>query len=95
MSVAKIEFPETMDETRQRPRVGGLNDPRLGTIDRNFKCQTVSTDKDTNAYAGNAPSVVGMEKLNKRPEGGQRWMDECTDLVTLVFLGLYGNNLIA
>ncbi|KAG5355221.1 DNA-directed RNA polymerase II subunit RPB1 [Yarrowia sp. E02] len=40
MSVAKIEFPETMDETRQRPRVGGLNDPRLGTIDRNFKCQT-------------------------------------------------------
>lgn len=42
MSVAKIEFPETMDETRQRPRVGGLNDPRLGTIDRNFKCQTVS-----------------------------------------------------
>nr|ANJ43281.1 RNA polymerase II largest subunit [Sugiyamaella mastotermitis] len=40
ISVAKIEFPETMDETRQRPRIGGLNDPRLGTIDRNFKCQT-------------------------------------------------------
>jgi DNA-directed RNA polymerase II subunit RPB1 len=42
MSVAKIEYPETMDETRQRPRIGGLNDPRLGSIDRNFKCQTVS-----------------------------------------------------
>ncbi|WBW71077.1 RNA polymerase II large subunit Rpb1 [Schizosaccharomyces osmophilus] len=40
MSVAKIEFPETMDETGQRPRVGGLLDPRLGTIDRQFKCQT-------------------------------------------------------
>ncbi|ODV89296.1 hypothetical protein CANCADRAFT_65867 [Tortispora caseinolytica NRRL Y-17796] len=40
MSVAKIEYPETMDETRQRPRIGGLNDPRLGSIDRNFKCQT-------------------------------------------------------
>ncbi|KAK9493318.1 hypothetical protein V1508DRAFT_416385 [Lipomyces doorenjongii] len=40
MSVAKIEYPETMDETRQRPRVGGLNDARLGSIDRNFKCET-------------------------------------------------------
>ncbi|ODQ68191.1 beta and beta-prime subunits of DNA dependent RNA-polymerase [Nadsonia fulvescens var. elongata DSM 6958] len=40
ISVAKIEYPETMDETRQRPRIGGLNDPRLGSIDRNFKCQT-------------------------------------------------------
>jgi DNA-directed RNA polymerase II subunit RPB1 len=39
--VAKIEYPETMDETRSRPRIGGLNDPRLGSIDRNFKCQTV------------------------------------------------------
>ncbi|KAK9467549.1 hypothetical protein V1512DRAFT_237214 [Lipomyces arxii] len=40
MSVAKIEYPETMDETRMRPRVGGLNDSRLGSIDRNFKCET-------------------------------------------------------
>ncbi|EEB06666.1 RNA polymerase II large subunit Rpb1 [Schizosaccharomyces japonicus yFS275] len=40
MSVAKIEFPETMDETGLRPRVAGLLDPRLGTIDRQFKCQT-------------------------------------------------------
>lgn len=28
-----------MDEN-QKPRVGGLNDPRLGSIDRNYKCQT-------------------------------------------------------
>ncbi|AGO11854.1 AaceriADR086Cp [[Ashbya] aceris (nom. inval.)] len=40
ISVAKIEFPETMDETQMRAKVGGLNDPRLGSIDRNFKCQT-------------------------------------------------------
>ncbi|OLL22690.1 DNA-directed RNA polymerase II subunit rpb1 [Neolecta irregularis DAH-3] len=39
-SVAKIEFPETMDESGLRPRVGGLLDPRLGTIDRGYKCQT-------------------------------------------------------
>ncbi|SCU99218.1 LAFA_0G22716g1_1 [Lachancea sp. 'fantastica'] len=40
ISVAKVEFPETMDETQMRAKIGGLNDPRLGSIDRNFKCQT-------------------------------------------------------
>ncbi|CCE87208.1 Piso0_005751 [Millerozyma farinosa CBS 7064] len=44
ISVAKIEFPETIDQTTKRPREGGLNDPRLGSIDRNFKCQTCSED---------------------------------------------------
>jgi DNA-directed RNA polymerase II subunit RPB1 len=39
-SVAKIEHPEVMDETTHKPKAGGLMDPRLGTIDRNFKCQT-------------------------------------------------------
>lgn len=39
-SVAKIEHPEVMDETTHKPKIGGLMDPRLGTIDRNFKCQT-------------------------------------------------------
>ncbi|CDS13468.1 Putative DNA-directed RNA polymerase(Fragment) [Lichtheimia ramosa] len=40
MSVAKVEFPELYDEGTQKPRVGGLLDPRMGTIDRNYKCQT-------------------------------------------------------
>ena len=40
LSVAKIEFPEVIDETTHRAKVGGLMDPRMGTIDRNFKCQT-------------------------------------------------------
>ncbi|KAH3683659.1 hypothetical protein WICPIJ_005343 [Wickerhamomyces pijperi] len=44
ISVAKIEFPETMDETQLKPRIGGLNDPRLGSIDRNYKCQTCGED---------------------------------------------------
>ncbi|KAE9397231.1 beta and beta-prime subunits of DNA dependent RNA-polymerase [Gymnopus androsaceus JB14] len=39
-SVAKIEHPEVMDESTHKPKMGGLMDPRLGTIDRNFKCQT-------------------------------------------------------
>ncbi|ORY35600.1 putative DNA-directed RNA polymerase II largest subunit [Naematelia encephala] len=38
-SVAKIEHPEVMDESG-RQKVGGLMDPKMGTIDRNFKCQT-------------------------------------------------------
>ncbi|KAG6853308.1 DNA-directed RNA polymerase II subunit rpb1 [Blastosporella zonata] len=40
VSVAKIEHPEVMDETTHKPKQGGLMDPRMGTIDRNFKCQT-------------------------------------------------------
>ena len=40
ISVAKIRLPETMDETQTRAKIGGLNDPRLGSIDRNLKCQT-------------------------------------------------------
>lgn len=38
--MAKIEYPEVMDESGQRAKPGGLMDPRMGTIDRNFKCQT-------------------------------------------------------
>jgi DNA-directed RNA polymerase II subunit RPB1 len=38
MSVAKIEHYETMDN--DRPKHGGLLDPRMGTVDRNYKCQT-------------------------------------------------------
>ncbi|KAL7753273.1 DNA-directed RNA polymerase II core subunit rpo21 [Sorochytrium milnesiophthora] len=40
MSVAHIIYPETMEEGKDRPKQGGINDPRLGTIDRNFKCET-------------------------------------------------------
>ncbi|KAJ2006648.1 DNA-directed RNA polymerase II core subunit rpo21 [Coemansia thaxteri] len=39
MSVAEIQFPELHDDSG-KPKVGGLLDPRMGTIDRNIKCQT-------------------------------------------------------
>ncbi|KAG0260993.1 DNA-directed RNA polymerase II subunit rpb1 [Actinomortierella ambigua] len=42
MSVAKIEHAELVDEGTKRPKIGGLHDPRMGTINRNFKCQTCS-----------------------------------------------------
>lgn len=40
MSVAHIEYPETWDDSTKRPRQKGLADPRLGSIDRAFKCAT-------------------------------------------------------
>ncbi|KFA78449.1 hypothetical protein S40288_06931 [Stachybotrys chartarum IBT 40288] len=40
MSVAHILYPETMEENKIKPRDGGLNDPLLGSIDRQFKCKT-------------------------------------------------------
>ncbi|KAK4052414.1 DNA-directed RNA polymerase II core subunit rpo21 [Microbotryomycetes sp. JL201] len=40
ISVVKVEYPETYEEGSQRPKPGGLSDPRMGTIDRNFKCGT-------------------------------------------------------
>ncbi|KAJ1679762.1 DNA-directed RNA polymerase II core subunit rpo21, partial [Spiromyces aspiralis] len=43
MSVAKIEHPELRDEDG-RPKLGGLLDPRLGTIDRHLRCQTCGED---------------------------------------------------
>ncbi|KAI9504039.1 hypothetical protein BX070DRAFT_234093 [Coemansia spiralis] len=39
MSVATIEHPELRDE-EGKPKIGGLLDPRMGTIDRNVKCHT-------------------------------------------------------
>lgn len=44
MSVCHIEYAETMDEQRNRPREKGLNDPKLGTIDRAYKCGTCGED---------------------------------------------------
>ena len=41
MSRARIESYETMD--RGKPKVGGLNDLRMGTVDRSFKCATCSS----------------------------------------------------
>ncbi|KAL9620482.1 MAG: hypothetical protein Q9160_004951 [Pyrenula sp. 1 TL-2023] len=40
MSVIHVEYPETMDEQRSKPREKGLNDPHLGTIDRSVRCGT-------------------------------------------------------
>ncbi|KAF1811346.1 beta and beta-prime subunits of DNA dependent RNA-polymerase [Eremomyces bilateralis CBS 781.70] len=40
MSVVHVLYPETMDEQRSRPREQGLNDPKMGSIDRGVSCAT-------------------------------------------------------
>jgi DNA-directed RNA polymerase II subunit RPB1 len=47
MSVVHIIYPETMDEQHQKPREQGLNDPKLGTIDRMYSCATCKEDIQT------------------------------------------------
>ena len=50
MSVAHIQYPETMDDSGQRARDMGLADPRLGSIDRTTKCGTC--DENMSECAG-------------------------------------------
>ncbi|KAF7809617.1 DNA-directed RNA polymerase II subunit 1 [Senna tora] len=42
MSVVQIEHGETTE--RGKPKIGGLSDPRLGTIDRKMKCETCTAN---------------------------------------------------
>ncbi|KAJ4995074.1 DNA-directed RNA polymerase II subunit RPB1 [Colletotrichum sp. SAR 10_66] len=59
MSICHVLYPETMDETRTKPRDGGLNDPMLGSIDRQFKCKTC------NQAMGECPGHFGHIELAK------------------------------
>lgn len=59
MSVAQIEYPETMDESGSKPRQMGLSDPRMGTIDRNYKCGTCDqNDKECPGHFGHIELAV-------------------------------------
>ncbi|KAL3958875.1 hypothetical protein ACCO45_007037 [Purpureocillium lilacinum] len=59
MSVAHILYPETMEEGGTKPRDGGLNDPLLGSIDRQFKCKTCAQ------AMGECPGHFGHIELAK------------------------------
>ncbi|KAG7116951.1 hypothetical protein HYQ44_006578 [Verticillium longisporum] len=59
MSVCHVIYPETMDETRTKPRDSGLNDPLLGSIDRQFKCKTCTQ------AMGECPGHFGHIELAK------------------------------
>ncbi|KAJ2376498.1 DNA-directed RNA polymerase II core subunit rpo21, partial [Coemansia sp. RSA 2607] len=58
MAVAKIESPDLRDDDG-KPKLGGLLDPRMGTIDRNVKCHTCSEDM------GECPGHFGFIELAK------------------------------
>lgn len=57
LAVIDIEYPETMDEQRLRPREKGPNDPHLGTTDRNFRCSTCEENMNE------CPGHFGVIKL--------------------------------
>ncbi|KJE89904.1 polymerase II polypeptide A [Capsaspora owczarzaki ATCC 30864] len=57
MSVAKIEFPDAMENGMQKR--GGLSDPRMGTVERQFKCQTCT------GSMGDCPGHFGHIELVK------------------------------
>jgi len=59
MSVCHILYPETMEENKTKPRDGGLNDPLLGSIDRQFKCKTCTQ------AMGECPGHFGHIELAK------------------------------
>jgi DNA-directed RNA polymerase II subunit RPB1 len=59
MSVCHILYPETMEENKIKPRDGGLNDPLLGSIDRQFKCKTCTQ------AMGECPGHFGHIELAK------------------------------
>ena len=77
ISVAKIEYAETMDDAKMRPREGGLNDPKLGTIDRSFRCETC--DDDQNSCPGHFGHIelaapvfhVGKSELQHLPSNAR------------------------
>ncbi|XP_004512182.1 DNA-directed RNA polymerase II subunit RPB1 [Cicer arietinum] len=57
MSVVQIEHGETTE--RGKPKIGGLSDPRLGTIDRKMKCETCT------ASMAECPGHFGYLELAK------------------------------
>ncbi|KAI8684674.1 DNA-directed RNA polymerase subunit [Fusarium keratoplasticum] len=59
MSVCHILYPETMEENKTKPRDGGLNDPLLGSIDRQFRCKTCTQ------AMGECPGHFGHIELAK------------------------------
>ena len=50
-SVAKVEAPQTYEQGK--PKLNGLSDPRLGTMDRAIKCTTDgASQQDSPGYFG-------------------------------------------
>ena len=67
MSVCHIEYPETMDEQRNRPREKGLNDPKLGSIDRSVACGTCGEDMlECPGHFGHIELAVPVFHVGKR-----------------------------
>lgn len=59
MAVCLVEHPETYDIATGKPKLGGLLDPRMGTVDRHIKCETC------NCTMSECPGHFGYIELSK------------------------------
>lgn len=75
MSVAEIKYPETIEDGRAK--LGGLNDPRMGTVDRDVKCQTCA------GTTGECPGHFGHIELAK-PVFHVGWIDKVVTVLRCV-----------
>ncbi len=78
----KIEHPDIIDEVTHKPKIGGLVDPRMGTVDRNFKCQTCGEGMSE------CPGHFGHIELARPVFHPGEWQKyPCRDSVKLLFSG--------
>jgi len=58
-AVCLVEYPETYEPGTAKPKVGGLLDPKMGTVDRQVKCETC------NGTMAECPGHFGYIELAK------------------------------
>eukprot|EP01114_Cavostelium_apophysatum_P013538 TRINITY_DN32_c0_g1_i1.p1 TRINITY_DN32_c0_g1~~TRINITY_DN32_c0_g1_i1.p1 ORF type:complete len:1763 (-),score=484.60 TRINITY_DN32_c0_g1_i1:80-5368(-) len=59
MAVCQVEYAETYEIGTAKPKVGGLLDPRMGSVDRHLKCETC------NGSMSDCPGHFGYIELAK------------------------------
>ena len=65
------------DEQRQRPREKGLNDPKLGTIDRAMACATCGENmQECPGHFGHIELAVPVFHVGKTTSGSLRYLSD-------------------
>ena len=72
------------DDQRQRPRTKGLNDPRMGTIDRQWNCETCEEgQKECPGHFGHIELATPVFHIGMRGASQKRRVNEFPKLLTL------------
>lgn len=65
---------QLQDEQRQRPRTKGLNDPRMGTIDRQWNCETCEEgQKECPGHFGHIELATPVFHIGKEIHRDYAW----------------------